>query len=46
LSDDQIDAVSLVGMGADEVHELMLRGIGPRVRFRRQAIGVLPGNQS
>ncbi|MDQ6711977.1 MAG: hypothetical protein M3Z28_02150 [Candidatus Dormibacteraeota bacterium] len=30
LNDEQIDAISLVGMGADEVHELMLRGIGPR----------------
>jgi hypothetical protein len=32
LTDEQIDAVSLVGMGADEVHELMLRGIGPRAK--------------
>jgi len=32
LTDEQIDAVSLVGMGADEVHELMLRGIGPRTK--------------
>jgi hypothetical protein len=28
LTHEQISAVSLVGMGADEVHELMLRGIG------------------
>lgn len=32
LTEEQIDAVSLVGMGADEVHELMLRGIGPRAK--------------
>jgi hypothetical protein len=32
LADEQIDAVSLVGMGADEVHELILRGIGPRAK--------------
>jgi hypothetical protein len=32
LADEQIDAVSLVGMGADEVHELMIRGIGPRAK--------------
>jgi len=32
LSEDQIDAVSIVGMGADEVHELMLRGVGPRTK--------------
>jgi len=30
LTDEQIDGVSQVGMGADQVHELMLRGIGPR----------------
>jgi len=30
LTDDEIDSVSLVGMGADEVHELMLRGLGHR----------------
>jgi hypothetical protein len=36
LTDDQIDAVSLVGMGADEVHELMLRGIGPRTKSSTQ----------
>jgi len=35
LSEDQIDAISLVGMGTDEVHELMLRGTGPRARSRR-----------
>jgi hypothetical protein len=34
LTEDQIDAISLVGMGTDEVHELMLRGIGPRVGCR------------
>lgn len=34
LTEDQIDAISLVGMGTDEVHELMLRGIGPRVGSR------------
>jgi hypothetical protein len=33
LTDEQIDAVSLVGMGADEVHELMFRGIGPRAKL-------------
>jgi hypothetical protein len=36
LSAEQIDAVSLVGMGADEVHELMLRGIGPRTKSSTQ----------
>jgi hypothetical protein len=35
LGEEQIDAVSLVGMGADEVHELMLRGIGPRAKPTR-----------
>lgn len=35
LSEDQIDAVSLVGMGADEVHELMIRGIGHRAQEHR-----------
>ena len=35
LSEDQIDAISLVGMGADEVHELMLRGVGSRADSRR-----------
>lgn len=34
LSEDQIEAVSLVGMGADEVHELMLRGLEPRAKPR------------
>jgi hypothetical protein len=32
LTDEQIDAVCVVGMGADEVHELMLRGIGRRTK--------------
>jgi len=27
LTDEQIDAVSLIGMGTDEVHELMLQGV-------------------
>ncbi len=35
LADEQIDAVSLVGMGADEVHELMLRAIEPRTNRSR-----------
>ncbi len=35
LSEDQIEAVSLVGMGADEVHELMLRGLEPRAKTRK-----------
>ncbi|MDQ6879019.1 MAG: hypothetical protein M3082_15300 [Candidatus Dormibacteraeota bacterium] len=35
LSEDQIEAVSLVGMGADEVHELMVRGLEPRAKTRR-----------
>lgn len=30
LTEDQIEAISLVGMGADEVHELMIRRIAPR----------------
>ncbi|MDQ6719389.1 MAG: hypothetical protein M3003_01175 [Candidatus Dormibacteraeota bacterium] len=34
LTDEQIDAISMVGMGADEVHQLMLRGIGPRASSR------------
>lgn len=40
---EQIKAVSLVGMGADEVNELIVRRIGPRARrtarhhFERQA---------
>jgi hypothetical protein len=34
LADEQIDPVSLVGMGADEVHELMLRGIAPRANLQ------------
>lgn len=35
LSEDQIEAVSLVGMGADEVHELMVRGLEPRAKTRK-----------
>ncbi len=35
LSEDQIAAVSLVGMGADEVHELMVRGLEPRAKTRK-----------
>jgi hypothetical protein len=35
LSEDQIEAVSLVGMGADEVHELMIRGLEPRAKSRK-----------
>ena len=34
LSEDQIDAIDLVGMGTAEVHELMLRGKGPRAMSR------------
>ena len=35
LSQDQIEAISLVGMGADEVHEFMIGGIGPRATSSR-----------
>jgi hypothetical protein len=35
LTDEQIDAISLVGIGADEVHELMIKGLGPRRKSSR-----------
>jgi hypothetical protein len=35
LSEDQIEAISLVGMGADEVHQPMLRGLEPRTKSSR-----------